>query len=355
MWKCENKMWKCEITKLPLRESPLYLFLSIFVCILSFLSSSLRKASPPVQPFGGYFASPSSPPSGNSALSFAFHFSVHIIFAFFSLSGKHPFFWNHLLWHLHFGTTISFTTRILHLLLWHWLPRLFFACPQSVVLGYLGELLHIPTCTNLILHQHITNRPISTTILHSKEIFPIQRLTSILIKTTFCFFSLGTTLAPTCMLEFVFWALSFWWELVWWYRLCCLEILKKCYHYPTVRPKTSMMEMKHGIPKSIQKLPIHATFWCMWEPFPFCASPSRDATATCIIVRKVLAQSHRVWWVGFQPVVVVQKNRNKWLSSSNCPHLSSNGKQLQQICTLNPEHHDLLRRSVFSMMHGRTF
>ena len=70
-------------------------------------------------------------------------------------------------------------------------PRLFFACLQSVVLGYLGELLHIPTCTNLILHQHITNKPISTTILHSKEIFPIQRLTSILIKTTFCFFSLG--------------------------------------------------------------------------------------------------------------------------------------------------------------------
>ena len=36
--------------------------------------------------------------------------------------------------------------------------------------------------------------------------------------------------------------------------------LKKCYHYPTVRPKTSMLEMKLGIPKSIQKLPIHATF-----------------------------------------------------------------------------------------------
>ena len=40
-------------------------------------------------------------------------------------------------------------------------------------------------------------------------------------------------------------------------------------------------------------------------------------------------------WIGFQPVVVVQKNRNKWLhSSSNRPLailIYSNGKQLQYL------------------------
>ena len=192
------------------------------MCRLSFLSFSLRKASPPVQPFGGYFASPSSPPSGNSALSFAFHFSVHIIFAFFLLSGKHPFFlkppslaltfWHHDFLH---DTHPSFASVAL--------AHSFVFCMSSIGCTWLPW--RAPSYSTL-LYQHITNKPISTLNPSFQRNIPYPApylhpdqdnlLFSHCDHNGYDMHSWVCFLGPLLLCESVCW-----------YRLCCLEILKK--------------------------------------------------------------------------------------------------------------------------------